>query len=211
MGKQNIPRSSAPSIVSPTPMAISPHQSTLCLPKHIDVPADCANNPKKPQARTVTLHDLATFKPEAGIAVSEPGWWAALNLPANFYALTPSEIEKGTLLKKPAEVHFYPVAWHWNYGDGTTTTTSEPGASWAAQGLPDLTTTPTSHRYRARGTITATLTVDMAAEYRFDNGDWIPVSGTIAVHPPPIRLRIYSVHTVLVNPDCPPDPRGPGC
>ncbi|NEM90840.1 hypothetical protein [Galbitalea soli] len=143
--------------------------------------------------------------------MSEPGWWAALNLPANFYALTPSEIQKGVLKKFDVEVHFYPVAWHWDYGDGTTTTTTAPGASWAAQGLPDLTTTPTSHRYRERGTVIATLTVDMAAEYRFDNGDWIPVSGTIAVHPPAIHLRIYSVHTVLVNPNCPPDPRGTGC
>src|SRR3954470_12415440 len=134
----------------------------------------------------ITIADLESFRPAPPGITAEPGGWAVVGLPANFVAGSQQEVVPGMLLGAPAEVRFTPVAYTWDYGDGTRRTTAEAGGTWDALGLAELAPTPTSHAYAARGRVSTSLTVTYAAEYRFLGPAWIPVTGTLDVSAPPL-------------------------
>lgn len=158
----------------------------------------------------ITMADLESFRPAAPRFTAEPNGWAIVGMPANFVADAAQQVVPGELLGEPAEVRFTPVAYTWSYGDGGSRTTAEPGASWEALGLEELTPTPTSHIYLERGTVSAALTVSYGAEYRFLGPDWIPVSGTLDVTGAPSPVVVVTASTMLVTGDCT-TTSGPGC
>ena len=160
---------------------------------------------------TVTIHDIAHFKPRPGTDHMQPNGWIVVGLDTNFYATVPSELEQGELLGQPAQVRFFPVAWHWTYGDGTQATLGDPGGTWAAQGLRDFDPTPTSHLYRAKGLYEIDLDIQFAAEYQYAGAGWTPVAGTIDVPANRLTAVAGDAKTVLVNHDCLVNPNGPGC
>jgi len=159
----------------------------------------------------LTISDLASFKPRAGVDHMEPDGWAIIGLDTNFYATVGSEVFRGTVLGQPASVRFIPVAWHWSYGDGTVTTRATGGASWAAQGIQQFDPTATSHVYRVPGTYSIDLSIEFGAEYSYSTGEWAPVEGTITVPANQLRITAGSAKTVLVGRDCTQNPSGPGC
>jgi hypothetical protein len=160
--------------------------------------------------QVITMADLESFRPTAPRFTAEPNGWAIVGMPANFLADAAQQVVPGELLGEPAEVRFTPVAYTWSYGDGGSRTTAEPGASWEALGLEELTPTPTSHIYLERGTVSAALTVSYGAEYRFLGPDWIPVSGTLDVTGAPSPVVVVTASTMLVTGDCI-TTSGPGC
>jgi hypothetical protein len=160
--------------------------------------------------RPITIADLESFSPAPPAITAEPDGWAAVGLPANFVARAQQQVVPGVLLGAPAEVRFTPVAYSWDYGDGTRRMTTESGGTWDALGLAELTPTPTSHTYAARGTVSTSLTVTYAAEYRFLGPSWNPVVGTLDVSTPPLPLVVVTAETMLVAGDCA-SSAGPGC
>ncbi len=134
-----------------------------------------------------------------------------VGLETNFYATAKSQVVAGTLLGRDASVRFTPVAFHWDYGDGSHTDSKVPGASWDALRVREFDPTPSSHRYIARGTYTIDLTIDFAAEYRYNAGDWLPIEGSVPVQANRLTAAASTVKTVLVAHDCIEDPSGPGC
>ena len=159
----------------------------------------------------VTVRDIASFVPTPGQQRMEPDGWAVAGLNTNFYAITGPHIVAGTLLGRPADVRFTPIAFHWDYGDGTTATKSTKGTTWAAQGVGEFDPTPTSHVYEQVGNLTITLDITFAAEYRYDGSSWRPVVGTITLPANDLYIWVGTVKTVLVDEDCIQNPRGPGC
>lgn len=162
----------------------------------------------------ITIRDVATFRPELALLNSEPNGWAVRGLATNVFATGGSSIRSGTLLGAQAEVRFTPIAWQFDYGDGTAPrSTATPGATWQALGLGEFDDTPTSHVYESAGTFTVTLLVDYAAEYRLDGaGPYSPIPGTLAILSAPIQLVVAdSATTALVDRNCNENPRGPGC
>lgn len=159
----------------------------------------------------ITISDLASFRPTPGTQRMEPDGWAVAGLSTNFYAITGSHVVDGTLLGRPAAVRFTPVAFHWDYGDGTRVTAATMGGTWASLGIPEFEPTPTSHVYQQIGDYTITLRIAFAAEYRFDGGAWRSVTGTITLPANDLHIRVGSAQTVLVDRDCLVDPSGPGC
>ncbi|WP_169077976.1 PKD domain-containing protein [Microcella alkalica] len=144
---------------------------------------------------------------------SEPDGWAVRGLDANILATGGSSIRTGELFGITAEVRFTPVAYTFDYGDGTAPlNTATPGATWEALGLAEFDPTATSHVYDSAGTYTVTLLVDYAAEYRVGDGDYIPIPGTLAIPSTPIQIVVAdSATTALVERSCRADPSGPGC
>lgn len=135
-------------------------------------------------------------------------------LDANILASGGSSTRTGELFGIPAEVRFTPVAYSFDYGDGSAPlSTATPGATWAALGLAEFEPTPTSHVYESAGTFTVTLLVDYAAEYRVGGaGAFTPIPGTLAIPSAPITIVVAdSAATALVDRDCTANPRGPGC
>lgn len=159
----------------------------------------------------ITLRDIAAFTPTPGRQQMEPDGWTVAGLDTNFYAITEPHVVPGTLLGRPADVRFTPIAFRWAYGDGTTATLPTSGTTWAALGVAEFEPTPTSHVYEQLGDYTITLSITFAAEYRFDGGAWTPVVGQLTLPANDLYLRVGTAKTVLVDRDCRADPSGPGC
>ncbi len=190
-----------------------------------DIAADCsAARPGAPAAPPpadaapgtpgITIRDVASFRPELATLTSEPSGWAVRGLDANILATGGSSIRTGELFGTVAEVRFTPVAYLFDYGDGSAPlSTSTPGTTWSALGLDEFDPTPTSHVYTASGAYTVTLLVDYVAEYRIGgSGAFTPIPGTLAIPSTPIEIVVAdSAATALVDRDCVSNPRGPGC
>lgn len=170
---------------------------------------------REPDVRFVTirpsLSDIAHFRPTPGVDHMEPDGWFIAGLDANFYATGGSSVVNGTLLGYEAQVRFTPIRWTWAYGDGTSSTKSTKGNTWAALGLREFDPTPTSHIYAAPGTYYIDLTIGYRAEYNFAGTGWQTIAGTLWLPANRLVATVGSATTVLVDRDCNRNPNGPGC
>lgn len=158
---------------------------------------------------SITIADLASFTPAVGELVVQPENWGVLGIPTNFVATATDHVQQGTLLGQPIEVRWRPVAFTFDYGDGTAVTTEDPGALWVGTD-DDWTATATTHEYQSRGEYAATVTITFEADIAADGG-WSSVPGTLDVAAPTESVRIFEVHTVLTRGDCIDYPDDPGC
>ncbi|RUQ97503.1 hypothetical protein [Labedella endophytica] len=159
---------------------------------------------------TITLADLASFSPTAPTIRTEPDGWALRGLPINAIADTAVNSHDGTLLDHPVTVRFTPHTYRWDWGDGTTTSTTTAGSTWEDVDLPRFSETATSHVYIERGTVTVTLHVDYSVEYQLDGDAWTSVTGTVNATSTD-RIYVGTATTVIVPDDCNADPLGIGC
>jgi hypothetical protein len=167
--------------------------------------------PGQPGNPSVTISQLVNFKPTPGTDHMQPNGWLVVGLPTNFYSVVGVEVENGTLLGQPASVRFTPISWHWVYGDGASATRPTAGRTWAAQRIAEFDPTPTSHVYSKTGTYFIDLSITFRAEYKWADGVWTPVIGTITLPANRLEASAGSAKTVLVNRDCTENPHGPGC
>ena len=167
--------------------------------------------PAPAPAAPVTLRDLASFVPEQPSLSLHPNGWTVIGVETNFIAGTSQHVVAGKLFGSVAEVRFTPQDFDWNYADGSGTTTSTPGATWASLGVKEFSRTATSHRYNALGTFTPNVTVRFGVEYRVGGGAWIPVRGQVSASAPSSTVTVYSADTVLVTGACTPGRPAPGC
>ena len=149
--------------------------------------------------RVVTITDVARFLPAVAGLHAEPDGWAVVGVPANFWVDVQLVTVDGSLLGQTSQVRFTPRAYRWDYGDGTTRTTSSPGASWADLGQEELTDTPTSHVYEVRQDLRASVAVVYSAEYRIGEGEWTAVAGAVTGTAPPMRVLVVRERTVLTT------------
>jgi len=161
---------------------------------------------------TPALNDIARFLAGTPTVVVEPAAWTVAGTDTNFVATGAGERQKaGTLLGRSVVVHFTPVSYTWVYGDGTSRTTSVPGATWQTSGSTPFTATPTSHVFANRGSYAVTVTVRFAARYQFAGQGWADIAGTLPLTSTPVTVTVKAVKTVLVAHDCTQDPSGVGC
>ncbi|WP_307784411.1 PKD domain-containing protein [Salinibacterium sp. SWN139] len=159
----------------------------------------------------ITISDIASFRPQAPAAGMQPNQWMIVGLDTNFYATTSAHVVDGTLFGGTAQVRFTPIAYNWDYGDGSTATTSNPGKTWDKYRITEFDPTPTSHVYEEPGNYTITLAVTYAAEYRVAGSSWQNVVGTLTIIAPPLTATAGHATTVLVDQDCIANPTGIGC
>ena len=159
----------------------------------------------------ITISDLASFRPTAPTLEMEPDGWMLVGLPANFITRTNTHVVSGTLLDYPLDVRFTPSSYAWSWGDGTTSRSTVPGASWASLGLPEFSTTPTSHVFTERGIYQISVTVSYTVEFRIDSLPWRSVPGTLPGPATIVAAVAGNAKTVLVERECTENPHGPGC
>jgi hypothetical protein len=164
----------------------------------VQPPADPAADAEP--APAVTISDLARFLPASAALHAEPDGWAVVGVPANFWADATSVTVSGELLDRAAQVRFTPQAYRFDYGDGSSRTAAAAGSPWSALGQEELTETPTSHVYRARGAVRARVTVVYSAQYRFAGGPWIAVAGAVSGTTPSQRVLVVVARTALTTP-----------
>ncbi|MFK4728855.1 hypothetical protein ROT00_04140 [Agromyces mediolanus] len=182
----------------------------LCAaPERDDVPpAEPAPAPAEP---SLTLRDIASFRPASPGFTSEPSGWAVVGRPVNLLAEASATTRTGTLLGRPVDVAFTPVAFEWSASTGKRLVTEAAGRSWRELGVPELSSTDTSLRLERPGRVTVALTVRYAAEYRFAGSVWRSIPGTLAVDAGERELLVGTFDTVLTDGDCRANPDGPGC
>lgn len=168
-------------------------------------PADAAT------AGPITISDIATFRPQPPTAGMQPNQWMIVGLATNFYANASAHVVDGTLFGGTAQVRFTPIAYNWNYGDGSTASSNSAGTTWAKYRIPEFDPTPSSHTYNEAGNYTITLSVTYAAEYRVAGSTWKNVVGTLTIIAPPLTATAGHATTVLVDKDCIANPTGIGC
>ncbi|MCR8669625.1 hypothetical protein [Agrococcus sp. HG114] len=162
-----------------------------------------------PAIDPITMSDLAAFRPIVGQLVVEPDGWGVVDTPTNFYATAESHTMDGELFDVPIQVRWTPTSYVFDYGDGTSETSSASGTAW--QGPEESwTETATSHTYASRDDVTASVTVVFTAEVNAGGG-WFAVSGTLAVQAPSVGVKVFEVGTVLTDGDCMANPSAAGC
>ena len=162
-------------------------------------------------ADPITLSDIEAFRPTPPVQFMQPDGWMVVGLPTNFYTTTSSHTVGGELLGLPATVRFTPFSYRWRYGDGSSAVLSTRGAPWSTLGLREFDATATSHIYRASGTYVIDLDVDYTAEYRIQDGAWLPIPGSLRLPANRLTATAGDAVTVLVDRDCATAPSGPGC
>jgi hypothetical protein len=161
--------------------------------------------------RGVTIQDVANFRPRTGTDAMEPEGWSIVRLNANFYSNAEQNVQVGELFGISAAVRFTPYAWRWDYGDGESLDSDDPGASWESLGLEEFSETATSHQFDDEGDFTIRLTVDFHAEYRFRGGEWTAIAGSVSRTADPVTATIGTAQTVLVSGECTSKSDATGC
>lgn len=176
--------------------------NTFCMDRVGELTCWSVTPPAEAGSAPVTLADIAHFRPEIGPHTMEPGGWAIQGLPANFVSAASVHAVDGELFGTPASMRFTPVAWRWDYGDGSTSTPHTGGSRWVDLGTPEFSPTATSHVFEHPGTYRVTLTVDFRAEYRVGTGAWTPIAGTVPIAADALSLTVARATTVLVDGTC---------
>lgn len=97
-----------------------------------------------------------------------------------------------TLLGRQVEVEATPIRYLWHHGDGTTTTSSHPGAPYPRHTL--------TYRYRdSHVTVRPYLEVTWTARYRGADGPWQTIPDTLTIAGPTSRLRIAEAVPTLTG------------
>ncbi|MCX6502381.1 MAG: hypothetical protein NT132_08270 [Microbacterium sp.] len=178
-----------------------------CVPSAEDL---CRGNYETATIPDPTMEDLASFRPAAPWASSEPAGIGIAGMPTNLVVAASTHTVTGELFGYAVTVRFTPTAFTFRHGDGTSARRTTPGATWASLGQAQFTPTPTSHTYSARGEYTVTVATEYTAQVNFGGG-WRQVPGTLTLTAGGYPLRIVEARTALVDRTCLEAPSAPGC
>lgn len=154
----------------------------------------------------VTEEDFQSFEIPPSTLHSWPDAWAVTNRRTAFWADSSVRYIDLVLFDTPVQVRATPVAYAWDFGDGTTDRTTSPGSRPRSVQNAQI-----HHTYSAPGTVSVTLTTYYAGMYSVDGGPWLTIPGQAAVPSTPLELEVYRYHRFLVDEDCLDDPSSPDC
>ena len=123
-------------------------------------------------------------------ARTQPEDKTLVNFATIFYATPQPFTRTITLLGQSVDVEATPSSFTWHYGDGTSTTTSTPGAPYPAKDV--------THNYvDAHTTVQTSVDVTYSARFRVGNGGWQDIPETVTIAGPATALRISEATAVL--------------
>ena len=94
------------------------------------------------------------------------------------------------LLGRQVDIEAEPIRYTWHHGDGTTTTTTSPGAPYPSKEI--------TYRYAdAHTTVTHRVDVTYSARFRVDGGTWQGIDETVDVSGTEGMLRVTEAAPVL--------------
>lgn len=141
----------------------------------------------------LTLADLRSLPIPGQAVVLEPGnGYALVGVPVNAVAGTTAVALQTAVLGAAVAVRATPVAYTWDFGDGTVLgPTPDPGALFPAL--------RTTHTYERGGDVQVVLTTTYAGEYSVEGGAFTAVAGTVDVPSPPVPLAVLTGAAALVG------------
>jgi hypothetical protein len=131
--------------------------------------------------------------PWSELVVQPPDGTTLVGFATNFYTANAAPTSQPvTLLGQQIEIEATPTSYLWQFGDGTSQTTSTPGAAY-----PNLLIT---HQYRhAHVTVHPRVDTTYTGRYRLGTGPWRTIPGTLTVDGVAGDLRVREAQGVLVG------------
>ncbi|GAB3554130.1 hypothetical protein GCM10027404_27720 [Arthrobacter tumbae] len=195
---------------STTPPTETPTGDRSCLYPGSPAPEPPNGGEVAEPAVVITLEDFQSQPIIAAAVVSEPNNFGLLGGHNNFWADVEEQEFTFETLGDQVRIRAWPVAYDWNYGDGTTRTTQTAGnavteSDWL------LVETPTSHVYSATGDYNLVLSTRFNGDYSVNDGPWIPIAGQAAVQSEPHLISVWRSDNRLVDGTCAENPSAWGC
>ena len=156
-----------------------------------DCPEDAAPVPAGPTLADIQNAFRAIPMQPSVLQVQPPGGETLVNFRTNFFTVNDPFERTVTLLGARVDFRIRASEFTWHFGDGTTRTTSKPGAPY-----PELDVT---HTYARKGPVTPRVDTTYTADYRVDGGPWAPVDATVTIEGAPVPLTIREARPVLVG------------
>jgi hypothetical protein len=123
-------------------------------------------------------------------ARTQPEDKTLVNFATIFYTNPRSFTRTLTLLGRRVQIHATPGSFRWHYGDGSTASTSTPGAPYPR--------TDVTHEYAdAHTTVETSVDVTYTARFRVGNGPWQTIPGAVTIAGPASPLRVSEATAVL--------------
>lgn len=162
----------------------------------------------EPVTITITSSDLLELIPNSPEILTDRGPWGLKNAHTNLYAShhEPQTVTQ-TMFDQEVTITASPVEYRWDYGDGDTLVTEQPGYPVEIFN----TETDTSHQYQETGLYSVTLTTVFEGTYQVDGGEVQEVSSTVTQQADPVDIRIYRAVTRNVDQTCADNPEAWGC
>ncbi|WP_445257205.1 hypothetical protein [Nocardioides aurantiacus] len=114
---------------------------------------------------------------------SQPGDKTLVNFDTIFFTEADSLTRAVTILGQSVRLEIEPSSFTWEHGDGTSATTSTPGAPYPAKDV--------VHRYAdAHVTVQHRVVVTWSAQWSLNGGPLQPVAGTVITTGPTTPLRV---------------------
>ena len=123
-------------------------------------------------------------------AQTQPADKTLVNFATIFFAEPETFTRTLTLLGQQVDVEATPSQFTWHYGDGTSQTTTSPGAPYPSK---EITYSYTD----AHTTVTPSVDVTYTARFRVNGGGWQDINETVTIAGPAGNLRISEATAVL--------------
>lgn len=149
--------------------------------------------------------DFASFDIPPSTPHALPVDWTVIGKPTAFWADASVREFSAELLGFPLQVRATPIEFHWDFGDGNSTSATSPGREPSHPQYGSIT-----HTYSDKGDRTVTLTTVYTGEYSYGGG-WSPIPGTAAVQSDGLSMTVYRYHKYRVEDDCNENPYGTDC
>ncbi|MDD9207575.1 hypothetical protein PU560_14050 [Georgenia sp. 10Sc9-8] len=145
-----------------------------------------------PEPIVITAEDLKRLPIDPGGLTLQPAVGSVLvNVETIAMSGAGQQQFSTTILGTPVLVRVVPVDYTWDFGDGATLVTTDPGAPY-----PDHTV---AHVYRAvADQRQVTLTTRWAGEFQVDGGAWQPVDGLATTSEVSAPFAVREARTALV-------------
>lgn len=141
---------------------------------------------------------------------SQPGPHTLRGKETNVWAEATTQTFNLTMLGQKVTITATPVAYTWDYGDGTIWgPTPTHGAPLHKDRIGEQ--TQTSHVYTETGHLIINLTTHFDGSYTVNNGPALPITGQGNIPSPPLALTVWRAETNLYADNCFENPQGIGC
>ncbi|MEV8182216.1 PKD domain-containing protein [Specibacter sp. NPDC078692] len=141
---------------------------------------------------------------------SQPGPHTLRGKETNVWATATTQTFNLTMLGQNVTITATPVAYTWNYGDGTIWgPTPIHGAPLHQDRIGEQ--TQTSHIYTETGRLTISVTTHFDGTYTVNGGPELPIPGQGNIPSPAQPLTVWRAETHLYADDCIVNPNGIGC
>ncbi len=141
---------------------------------------------------------------------SQPGPHTLRGEETNVYANAVTQTFNLTMLGQQVTITATPVAYTWDYGDGTTWgPTPHHGAPLHEDRIGEQ--TQTSHIYTATGRLSMSVVTHFDGTYSVNGGPNLPIPGQGNIPSAPLGLTVWRAETRLYADNCFENPNGVGC